>query len=68
MKAGEIWEAKETGEKVRLDYIESDGDKEYYVGFTYLKPPRDHEQPAVEHMIARTWFLAYYTKCRTQNS
>lgn len=66
MKVNEIWVSKDRNrEKVRIDYVvHSKSSSTDYVGYTYLIPPKDHEQPSIEHMICRQWFVDNFQKCR----
>jgi len=68
VKKGEIWESKGEHERVCINDIEyvSDFliDDGYFVSYTYLEKPKDHEQPTVEQMISRQWFAANFSKCQ----
>jgi len=80
MKVGEIWQDKETKEKVKINYIvyESRITEEtaytkfmgefsndgYFVGYTYLDEPIYHDTPKVEDMIVRSWFVKVFEKCQ----
>ena len=68
MKVGEIWETKDQyREKVSIKYLEKFPENsertETYIGYTYLKNPRDPEQDKEEEMIALSWFINMFRKC-----